>query len=660
MLFKQFGKKKGIIFIIVCIMSLFFSFLIDETAQNFTISYNEINYKMPLVEADSLILSNDELTVIMDGANLDSPTGAIFSQVTSLSHDVELEPERSDEITDFCAGTGGLDGFEYYVATDMTVIDSIDYYNSTAYRIITPRSTSSYSAQWNTTIILPNDRNYFLVHVEIENTDSKTIIVDQVGSHVHDGVQALSHIRAKLGSGVFPDSTSDDQFFVYGEGIVSYSSTTYWQSHTPSSTKPFYTIYDGVTGDAVTVGFLQGTTNANQIIFMYRNSVSDPIEARVASMAGEASIPVGETYSYDLFVAIHDNDVETGENLYDEVENEYSSFLQPQELEDQILFEENFNSDDIWSDPNWYRSTTSYYVDEANGWLHKDTTGSYDQYVRYSMDLTFPFTVEFRGRLVSGGRDYTIPILELIVSNSTSYRVSYNEAGNWWRFRTYQFDTSNGPQSENTWWNFKIEMSNGSQFLYGKSDSAENWDFIGEANFVFDNPIVSFGFMSPWDSVIEVDYVKVSSNVSEPPVNTAPILSNSDISPSNGDTSTTFTFTVTYTDAEGDIPSYMNIDIDGTAYDMTLSSGSVSTGATYLYSTTLSEGTHNYYFTTSDGEYSDQLPSSGSYNMYVDSEPPIASTSFAIPISYRYGLLGALLTIGVIFIHKRKKTRYFS
>ncbi len=127
--------------------------------------------------------------------------------------------------------------------------------------------------------------------------------------------------------------------------------------------------------------------------------------------------------------------------------------------------------------------------------------------------------------------------------------------------------------------------------------------------------------------------------VSEPPLmpwqNQRPELLDASVTPSTGDTSTTFTFTVTYKDSDDDAPSIARVWIDGTAYDMT-GNGSTdyTTGVTYSYSTTLSAGVHSYWFEFNDGVdhvYSDgsntlKSPKKGNYSLSVSQgpEPPNA------------------------------------
>ncbi len=86
----------------------------------------------------------------------------------------------------------------------------------------------------------------------------------------------------------------------------------------------------------------------------------------------------------------------------------------------------------------------------------------------------------------------------------------------------------------------------------------------------------------------------------DPEHNHPPVIDNPLLTPVEGTTTTTFTYSVHYSDQDGDRPASRNVYIDGTAHAMALSSGTESNG-TYTFSTTLSPGTHNYYFSFSDG-----------------------------------------------------------
>jgi len=86
------------------------------------------------------------------------------------------------------------------------------------------------------------------------------------------------------------------------------------------------------------------------------------------------------------------------------------------------------------------------------------------------------------------------------------------------------------------------------------------------------------------------------------PENHNPVLSNGDVSPSNGDTETDFEFTVDYYDQDGDAPQYVNVHINGAGRTMQLKSG-VANNGTYSYTTTLPAGNnHSYRFGTRDTE----------------------------------------------------------
>ena len=97
----------------------------------------------------------------------------------------------------------------------------------------------------------------------------------------------------------------------------------------------------------------------------------------------------------------------------------------------------------------------------------------------------------------------------------------------------------------------------------------------------------------------------------------SPSLSSGSLFPASGTTGENFTYEVTYTDNDGDAPSYIKVYIDNVAHDMAKVSGTYSTGAKYRYTwatTSTDVGAHSYYFYASDGVSTTRLPPSGSYD----------------------------------------------
>ncbi|MBU0460909.1 MAG: hypothetical protein KJ597_01615 [Nanoarchaeota archaeon] len=83
----------------------------------------------------------------------------------------------------------------------------------------------------------------------------------------------------------------------------------------------------------------------------------------------------------------------------------------------------------------------------------------------------------------------------------------------------------------------------------------------------------------------------------------APTLTNGNVTPLSGATSTSFFFNVTYTDAENDTASYVKVEIDGVNYTMgefDANDLDVTDGKTYNYSTTLSVSSHSFKFWAAD------------------------------------------------------------
>jgi len=184
---------------------------------------------------------------------------------------------------------------------------------------------------------------------------------------------------------------------------------------------------------------------------------------------------------------------------------------------------EPFISNDIWSDPDWYRSGTYYSVNELEGWLHKDHAGINEDTVDYSIPYTFPFIFEYRGRLTAGGNGYTFPAFHFNLDNGEQFSFVYGYTDNGqWRFLDEYIDSNNGPNSEGIWWSARIKLDSNVQSLYAKSDLDNNWTLVATKYNNLNGETISVGFHASWDSIIDIDYFKIE------------ILSPSDtLSPSN-------------------------------------------------------------------------------------------------------------------------------
>ncbi len=105
-----------------------------------------------------------------------------------------------------------------------------------------------------------------------------------------------------------------------------------------------------------------------------------------------------------------------------------------------------------------------------------------------------------------------------------------------------------------------------------------------------------------------------------------PVLSAGGVTPTTGDSTTEFTYSVTYADEDGDSPESIEVYVDDTGHSLTLESGTAGDGV-YSYTTTLSEGTHSCYFVCSDGhDGSARLPETGAM-----SEPTVSASANTVP-----------------------------
>ena len=189
--------------------------------------------------------------------------------------------------------------------------------------------------------------------------------------------------------------------------------------------------------------------------------------------------------------------------------------------------------------------------------------------------------------------------------------VSNNNGANWTLVETF------GPQSSSGWNEYGFRVAD-----YVTPGSQMKVRF--EASDLNDASVVEAG----------IDDFKILALECEI-VNTDPVLSNEHVSPTVGYYGTRYEFAVHYFDVNGDAPSVIRVTIDGTAYDMSLDSGSTADG-TYSYRTRdiPADETHSFYFYAEDGEGgSARNPASGtlsgpaSYNpeQYISGVPALGA-----------------------------------
>lgn len=121
--------------------------------------------------------------------------------------------------------------------------------------------------------------------------------------------------------------------------------------------------------------------------------------------------------------------------------------------------------------------------------------------------------------------------------------------------------------------------------------------------------------------------------------NHPPGLSQQQLTPSSGDTNTGFSYSVLYTDPDGDIPSFIRLLIDGSVKGdlLTISGQGMDhiTGVRYgITGIKLPVGTHNYGFVASDGSVQVDLPIGGSFEgptVIRANTPPVLSNGTVTP-----------------------------
>lgn len=211
-------------------------------------------------------------------------------------------------------------------------------------------------------------------------------------------------------------------------------------------------------------------------------------------------------------------------------------------------------------------------------------------------------STKFTYQVTYTDQDGDYPIIKYVYIDGRAYTMSY-VSGNYTRGAIYQYKTT---------------LAKGNHTYYFYFQDCKNATARLPTNGTYSGPIVTSG--------------------SSGPQNNAPILSNGFVSPLTGTTNTTFTYQVTYKDAEGDTPILKYVYIDGKAYSMKYVNGSYKTGATYQYKTKLTFGYHYYCFFFKDGSNSVKLPFNDSYygpmvNRTTPNNKPILSQGSVSPQS---------------------------
>lgn len=105
-----------------------------------------------------------------------------------------------------------------------------------------------------------------------------------------------------------------------------------------------------------------------------------------------------------------------------------------------------------------------------------------------------------------------------------------------------------------------------------------------------------------------------------------PSFSNPDFDPSGGDTTTTFNFSVIFTDEDNKGPIYINVTLNQDSYPMVKQDPNdfnYKDGVLYQFITTLQNGTYQYYFNASDGDNEiNTLPMVGPNVNYINLNAP--------------------------------------
>ncbi len=186
-------------------------------------------------------------------------------------------------------------------------------------------------------------------------------------------------------------------------------------------------------------------------------------------------------------------------------------------LSGDVIYREDFDTD-VFAGSSWYRTDSSVAVDTEAGYLHFSSDGSYDDACRYETAISLPCTIEWRARLTSGGKDYTIPSLHInqdFDSGTLDLGIGANYKA--WMFAKWgwtNFDLK-VPTSEGVWRVMRASFTADGVFFWAKEDTDASFTYITALPAEFSTTDLMFGFSQPWDSLCDVDYIEIRDGVVE-------------------------------------------------------------------------------------------------------------------------------------------------
>jgi len=266
------------------------------------------------------------------------------------------------------------------------------------------------------------------------------------------------------------------------------------------------------------------------------------------------------------------------------------------------------------------RPTNVYLNEDDNYSYHFNTTGPDPESWTLNTNAHWLFWDEFNNNLVGIPRNLHVGtywvhlyVEGIINSDEINFTIIVN----------------NSPPEITT---YNILSTQQDQLYYVDYDSTDDqqgniiWHLTTNANWLSIN--TTSGILNGTPTIDDVGIYQVNIYVSDgndgwnytdftlqvKKVNDPPVLYDGNLTPSKGNTSTNFTFSIMYKDIDGDEPVNISVVIDELCYAMTSKNSIPSDfnmGVGYYFTLNLTEGTHHYYYSVSDEKIKVRFPKIG-------------------------------------------------
>ena len=177
---------------------------------------------------------------------------------------------------------------------------------------------------------------------------------------------------------------------------------------------------------------------------------------------------------------------------------------------------------------NWQTSGDSVAVDPVSGWMRIQPDGINSDRAFIDLTASLPIVLEARARLVRGGRNYTLPWINIFCGTAEGGggRIDYGSASQGLRTQWPIFvnkpdwpENLSSPRAavpsrgENVWVTTRAVIETERGLFYAKYDEDMDFTLVSEERWApVDSRVKRIAIEQPWDAQCDIEYLRVLKN----------------------------------------------------------------------------------------------------------------------------------------------------